>query len=125
MRWSEPPLAARLRCWWLEPIHRDPCALSAAVAHLGLVRPMIFQNQTLLLIVGTIFPILFAAFVFFDPRRIYAPWAKLASVFVAIAGLGWGTLVFLLMDPQRLHATRDVYFVLLAFRNSLEIGRAS
>jgi hypothetical protein len=80
---------------------------------------MIFQNETLLLIVGTIFPILFAGFVFFDPRRIYAPWAKLASVFVAIAGLGWGSLGFLLMDPQRLHTTRHVYFVLLACKHSL------
>ena len=38
MRWSEPPPAARLRPLWLEPLHCDRRALSAAVAHLILVR---------------------------------------------------------------------------------------
>jgi hypothetical protein len=80
---------------------------------------MIFQNEIFQLVVGAILPVILIGFIFVDPRRIYAPWAKLASIFAGMAALGWGILGFLLIDPQRLHTTRHVYFVLLAFKHSL------
>src|SRR5688572_26116958 len=73
MRWSEPPLAARLRCWWLEPIHRDPCALSAAVAYLGLVRPMslaMFERVTPTAWIGFGLALAFALWWIFAPTSV-------------------------------------------------------
>jgi len=80
---------------------------------------MIFANERLILLIGLIFPVLFAGFVCFDPRRVYARWAKAASIVVAMVGLAWGALGFLLMDPHTLHLTRHAYSMLDALKHVL------
>jgi hypothetical protein len=52
MRWSEPPPAVRFRFTWLQPFHCDPRALSAAVAHLVLVRSNPYDMLSRILISG-------------------------------------------------------------------------
>jgi hypothetical protein len=80
---------------------------------------MSFDNEVLLLAIGVIFPVGFLALVLFHTGRIYATWAKLASIFACMSGLGWGILGFFLIHPQNLHVTRHTYFVLLAFKHIL------
>ena len=49
MRWSDRPPAASSHFAWLKRLHFGPRALSVAVAHLFLVRPMIARSRLALL----------------------------------------------------------------------------
>ncbi len=67
--------------------------------------------ESVSLIIGATFSIVFFLVIFFGRSRRYAIWAKVAAGAVGIAGVSWGVLGFVLM---LLHTSmpRPTYFVL-------------
>lgn len=58
-------------------------------AHFSL-DPVANPLDTFLLALGTVCPLIFVGFVFFDRRRICAAWAKLIAIIAALGGFVWG-----------------------------------
>lgn len=56
---------------------------------------------------------------FLDRNRVYATWARIASIIAFIASSGWGTLGIVLMDWRSYHLTRESYFTLLGIKGML------
>ena len=71
------------------------------------------------LAVGAIFPIIFAALVFFHRSRVYATWAKVASIIFCIACLGGESLQLLLLRWRSIHLTPQKYYDLVGVRDLL------
>ena len=76
---------------------------------------MLDHYSAIFVIFVALLPTLFAARLFFDPAKAYAPWAKVASSVAALAGLGWG--VFGYAASHQLYSSRYGYFLLLAFKH--------
>jgi hypothetical protein len=56
---------------------------------------------------------------FFHRDRVYAAWAKIASIIAFIAGVGWGVLGFVLMHWRSYHLTRNTYYTLVGIKGVL------
>src|SRR5437660_10460667 len=77
-------------------------------------------SQDIMLITGgVIFPIVFAALVFSRRTRVYATWAKAASIIVCLAGLGGESSHLLLLRSQSIHLTPQTYYKLVGVRGVL------
>jgi hypothetical protein len=72
--------------------------------------------QLAVLLAGALFPIIFAALVFFRSGRLYANWAKVSSIIACAAALIWGTLGWLLVRSRGLGLTRDAYYKLVSMK---------
>ncbi|PYJ69989.1 MAG: hypothetical protein DME76_07090 [Verrucomicrobia bacterium] len=69
--------------------------------------------------VGVILPIGFVALIFFARARVYASWAKVASIIVCVAGLGGEISDFLLLRWRTIHLTPQAYYLLVGVRGAL------
>ena len=69
--------------------------------------------------VGVILPIGFVALIFFARARVYASWAKVASVIVCLAGLGGESSHFLLLRWRTIHLAPQTYYALVGIRGAL------
>jgi hypothetical protein len=69
--------------------------------------------------VGVILPIGFVALIFFARDRIYANWAKVASIIACVAGLGGESSDFLLLRSRTIHLTPEAYYLLVGARGAL------
>ena len=58
---------------------------------------MTFNFDLITLLVGIVFSILLPIVTCFSRKRIYASWARIASITACIAGLGWGVLGLVLL----------------------------
>jgi hypothetical protein len=58
---------------------------------------MTFNFDLITLLVGIVFSILLPIVTCFSRKRIYARWARIASITACIAGLGWGILGLVLL----------------------------
>ena len=72
-----------------------------------------------LLPVVVIFPIVFAGFVFFHRRRIYAKWAKLTSLIACVAGFASGGLDWIWLHWRSFHLKSDAYYSLVGLSGLL------
>src|ERR1017187_5996239 len=75
--------------------------------------------ELLLFIAAVIVPIILSLSTFFDRRRVYAAWAKVASIVVCRAGLGWWSLHLVLLHWSSLHLSRETYYQLVALKGIL------
>ena len=57
--------------------------------------------------VGIIACILLPIVTWFNRKRSYAAWAKIASLIACAAGLGWGFLAFALLHSSASHSSRQ------------------
>ena len=64
---------------------------------------MTSYSDIISLLVGIVFSILLPIVTCFSRKRIYASWARIASLAACVAGLGWGVLGYVL-----LHSTVSV-----------------
>jgi hypothetical protein len=76
-------------------------------------------SETICFIAPVILPIILSLSTFFDRRRVYAAWAKVASIVVCIAGLGWWSLHLVLLHWSSLHLSRETYYQLVALKGIL------
>ncbi len=56
---------------------------------------------------------------FFHRNRVYATWAKIASIVTFIAASGWGGLHIVLMDSRSYPLTRDSHYKLVGIKGML------
>lgn len=71
-------------------------------------------QELALLVVGGIGPMFLLAHSLLSRKRAYAGWAKLAYALASLAGLAWGTIGFVVLNP--FHVTRNTYSLLLAIK---------
>jgi hypothetical protein len=80
---------------------------------------MTHSEDLILLVLGPTCSLVLVGLLFFHRNRIYATWAKLASILALIAGSGWGALGLVLMDWRSYHLTRHSYYTFVGLKGML------
>lgn len=77
------------------------------------------SGDLILLLLAPTSSLVLVGLLFFHRGRVYAAWAKVASILAFIAAAGWGALGFVLMHWRSYHLNRDSYYAFVGLKGIL------
>ena len=77
------------------------------------------SGELILLLLAPTCSLVLVGLLFFHRNRVYAAWAKVASILALIAASGWGALGFVLMHWRSYHLTRGSYYTFVGLKGML------
>ncbi len=77
------------------------------------------SEDLILLLLGLTCSLVLVGLLFFQRSRVYAPWAKVASILSLITAAAWAAMGFVLIYWRSYHLTRDFYNTFLGLKGIL------